>query len=386
MLSRQIQKFIRLEASGGVLLMFALAIALIIANSPLDRLYQHIIDTPIHIGFGHLKIAKPALLWVNEGLMAIFFMLLSLEIKREFFEGDLSDISQLTLPLAGAVGGIGLPVLIYMWINHAHALGMRGWPIPTTTDVAFMLGVVALLGKRVPNSLKVMLVALSIVDDIVAIIIIAISYSHSLSWLSLVIAAVGLILLLLFNYFNVVRIAPYVLIGLVIWVGVLKSGIHATLAGVLIGLLIPLKDSKNPEVSPLKSLERKLHPWVVYGVLPIFVFFNGGVPFAGFSWMHLFSAVPLGIALGLFIGKTLGVFFCCWLLLKTNIARLPGDANYRQLFGVSALTGIGFTMSLFLSALAFANTPFENLSRQGVLLGSFLSCVLGVLVLLKKSK
>ena len=384
MLSRQIQKFIRFEAIGGVLLFIALFVALIIANSPLDKAYQSLIDMPVHIGVGQYRLEKPAILWVNEGLMAIFFMLLALEIKREFLEGELSDVSQLTLPFAGAVGGIVFPVLIYVLFNHGHTLEMKGWPIPTTTDVAFMLGIVALLGKRVPNGLKVMLVALSIVDDIVAIIVIAVSYSHSLSWLSFAIAILCIFLLFLLNFYQVVSITAYVLVGVVMWVAVLKSGIHATLAGVAIGLLIPLNNPRNKQDSPLRKLEHRVHPWVAYGVLPVFVLFNGGVPFAGFDWSQLLTPLPLGIALGLFVGKTIGVFICCWLIVKMNIARLPDRSTYRQLLGVSALTGIGFTMSLFLSTLAFANTQYENLSRQGVLLGSLLACIFGICVLYKK--
>lgn len=383
-LSQRIQKFISLEAAGGVFLFIALFIALIIANSPLDIAYQNFLDKPIHIGFDGFELSKSLLLWVNEGLMAIFFMLLAMEIKREFLEGELSDISHLTLPFAGAVGGVGLPVLIFSAFNHGFPLEMRGWPIPTTTDIAFMLGIVALLGSRVPVSLKVMLVALSIVDDIVAIVIIAVSYSHSLSWLTFGIAIVGVVVLVLFNVFKVTRIAPYMIIGIIIWVAVLKSGIHATLAGVIVGLLVPLHDSRNPDYSPLRQLERTLHPWVAYGVLPLFVLFNGAVSFAGFTWHQLYQPLVMGIAVGLFVGKTVGVFVCCWLVLRLKWARLPNCANYRQLLGVSALTGIGFTMSLFLSTLAFSNTKYENLSRQGVLVGSLIACILGVSILWKK--
>ncbi|PHQ79766.1 MAG: Na+/H+ antiporter NhaA [Coxiella sp. (in: Bacteria)] len=383
-ISRQIQKFIRFEAIGGVLLFIALFVALIIANSPLDQAYQRLIDMPVHIGIGQMRLEKPAILWVNEGLMAIFFMLLALEVKREFLEGELSDMSQLALPFAGAVGGIVFPILIYILFNHGHTLEMRGWPIPTTTDVAFMLGIVALLGKRVPNGLKVMLVALSIVDDIVAIIIIAVSYSHSLSWISFAIAILCIILLVLCNRYHVTSITAYVLIGVVMWVAVLQSGIHATLAGVVVGLLVPLRNPRKANDSPLRSLEHRVHPWVAYGVLPIFVLFNGGVPFAGFHMSQLLAPLPLGIALGLFVGKTVGVFICCWIVLQLKIATLPAQASYRQLLGVASLTGIGFTMSLFLSTLAFANTQYENLSRQGVLMGSLVACVFGVCVLLKK--
>lgn len=386
MLSQRIQKFISLEAASGVFLLLALFIALIIANSPLDQSYQQLLDTKITLTFGPFELSKPALLWVNEGLMAIFFMLLALEIKREFIEGELSQLTQVTLPFVGAIGGIGVPILIFALFNHGNSFEMRGWPIPTTTDVAFMLGIVALLGPRVPTSLKVTLVALSIVDDIVAIIIIAVSYSGALSWVSFAIGLSGVLLLILFNVSRVVRIAPYMIVGAIIWIAVLKSGIHATLAGVIVGLLMPLKNARHPERSPLRTLERLLHPWVAYGVLPIFVLFNGAVPFAGFNVSEFARPLALGISLGLFLGKSLGVFACCWLAIKLGLARLPSQSNYRQLLGVSALTGIGFTMSLFLSALAFANTEYENLSRQAVLLGSLCACVFGVCLLLKKPR
>ena len=382
MLTNRLKQFIKLEASGGVILLLVLIVTLALANSPLNASYQAFLDSPVHIGIGTLILEKPALLWVNEGLMAIFFMLLALEIKREFLEGELSEFKQLVLPFAGAAGGIVVPVAIYIGMNHGHDLGMRGWPIPMTTDVAFMLGIVALLGSRISNSLKVMLVALSIVDDIVAIIIIAISYSDKLSWESFAIALAGVVGLLLLNFYRVMRLAPYILIGLIIWVAVLQSGIHATLAGVVVGLIIPLRNDHNPEYSPLRHLEQRLHPWVAFFVLPVFVLFNGGVPFAGFSWASFITPVPLGIALGLFLGKLFGVFCFCWLALKLNVAKMPRGARLTHLFGVSALTGIGFTMSLFLSALAFANTTFENSSRQGVLIGSLCACVVGVAVIM----
>lgn len=385
MISRAVQRFIQTEAVGGAILLLVLFVVLCIANSPLNNYYQALIDTPIHIGIGHLKIAKPAILWVNEGLMAIFFMLLALEIKREMLEGELSNIAQLALPLVGAFGGIVTPIIIFVCMNHGGPT-IAGWPIATTTDVAFMLGIVALLGKRVPNSLKVILVALSIVDDIVAIIIIAVSYSDSLSLFLAGIACVALLGMVLLNLFKVMRVTPYMLLGLVVWVCVLQSGIHATLAGVVLGLIIPLRQSSGVETeAPLRRLERRLHPWVIFLVLPLFVLFNGGVSFTGLHWADLLKPLPLGIILGLFVGKSCGVFGCCWLMLKTKLAQLPHDVGLRQLLGVSALTGIGFTMSLFLATLAFSNTPYENISRQGVLLGSLLSCLLGVFVLWKRN-
>jgi Na+:H+ antiporter, NhaA family len=381
MATRQLQQFIKMEALGGVILLVVLALALVIANSHLSAWYEHFIDLPLHFGIAQFIVKKPLVLWVNEGLMAIFFMVLALEIKREVIGGELSEPSQLILPIAGALGGIVVPVLIYLFFNHHNPDTNIGWPIPTTTDIAFMLGLVALLGKRVPSSLKVMLVALSIVDDIVAVTIIALIYTNTLSHISLLLALIGVLILLYMNYRGVSRIAPYVLIGIAIWFCVLKSGVHATLGGVLVGLTIPLKSKKNPHYSPLRQLEKNLHPWVVFMVLPIFVFFNGGVSFSGMNVASLFSSVPLGIAAGLLVGKTVGVFLFSSLALILGRAKMPAKASYRHLLGVSALTGIGFTMSLFLGALAFTNTPFENLVRQGVLLGSLCSALLGILIL-----
>lgn len=384
MLTRQLQRFIRYESLGGLLLFIALFIALGLANSSLNGWYQAFIDTPIHIKLGFVGLEKPAVLWVNEGLMAIFFLLLSLEIKRERAEGDLKDISQLTLPIIGACGGILFPIAIFFYFNHGHSLARLGWPIPTTTDVAFMLAIVTLLGPRVSASLKVMLVALSIVDDIVAIVVIAFTYSKSLSLFSCAIFSLCVITMLWLNKRQVHRLLPYVLLGLVMWVAMLNTGIHATLVGVVVGLLIPLEGVEESSDALLRRLERGLHPWVAFFILPIFVLFNGGIPFLGMHWSQLIAPLPLGIALGLAVGKTLGVFVSCVLAIKCGLARMPALSTYRQLLGVSALTGIGFTMSLFLSTLAFANTIYEDASRQGVLLGSLIAMILGVMILWPK--
>jgi Na+:H+ antiporter, NhaA family len=384
MFTRQIQDFLKVEALGGVALFIMLILALLIANSQLSPLYQAIVDLPIQVRVGTFNLEKPAFLWVNDGLMAIFFMLLALEIKREVLEGDLSDSSQMALPVIAAIGGIAIPALIYLAFNHQGAT-MVGWPIPTMTDIAFTLGVIALLGPRVPPNLKVFVVALSIVDDILAIGIIAIFYTGHLSYLALFFAFLGILVLILFNYLGVKRIAPYLLIGIVIWICVLQSKVHATLAGVLIGLLIPLRTSdsaKNTGYSPLRRLEHMLHPWVAFFILPVFVFFNGGISFENFAWKSLLHPVPMGIALGLFLGKSLGIFSISWLAIKSGFAKLPGGSNWRQLYGVAVLSGIGFTMSLFLSALAFSGSEFEELARKGVLFGSLLSVVVGVSILL----
>lgn len=377
-LSKRIQTFIKLEASGGIVLFGVLIVVLLVANSNLYPSYQQLIELPIQIRIGNINLEKPAILWVNEFLMAIFFMLLALEIKREMLEGELSSASQLSLPLIGAVGGVAVPALIYVALNHGKGDAMLGWPIPTTTDVAFTLGIVSLMSKRVPLSLKIFVVALSIVDDILAIGIIAVFYTGDLSWSALSYAVIGILGLVLLNRFGVKRIAPYMLLGLLIWVCVLESKIHATVAGVAIGLIIPLYAKDGTKYSPLRRLEMMLHPWVAFLILPIFVIFNGGIPFNEFSAETFFTSVPLGIALGLFLGKSLGVFSIVWLAIKLNFAKLPAGSNWRQLLGVASLTGIGFTMSLFLSALAFNETPYENLARQGVLIGSLFSVLLGV--------
>ena len=380
MLNKQIEKFTSLEAFSGILLLAMLALALICANSSLHSLYEAFQDIPFQIGLGQILIKKPLLLWVNEGLMAIFFMLLALEMKREILAGELSRASQLLLPCVAAVGGILGPTLIYVLLNHGHALKMLGWPISTTTDIAFALSVIALLGKKVPPSLKAILVALSIVDDLLAIIIIAAFYSGDLSWVSLAFSFVCIGILAILNRAGVNRVAPYMIVGFIIWVLVLKSGVHATLAGVAVGLAIPYNKEKTIQESPLCKLENALHPWSAFLILPLFVFINGGIYFGDFRWSSLFHSVPLGITLGLFLGKSLGSFSLVWLLLKFKWITLPSGSTTKQLFALLCLTGIGFTMSLFIAALAFNGTEFEELARQGVLFGSILSAALGVLI------
>ena len=356
MLSKKLSQFIKLESISGLLLLLMLCLALIFANTPLNHIYQIIITTPVHIGIGQFEANKPTLLWVNEGLMAIFFMLLAMEMKREILSGELTKPAQLSLPVIGALGGIILPIIIYLALNHGDSLKMRGWPIPTTTDIAFALGIIALLGKKVPTSLKVVLVALSIVDDVLAVIIIAAFYTDKLSWISITLSAIGLLALVLLNIAGVKRVAVYVIVGVFIWFFVLKSGVHATLAGVAIGLTIPYKSNSATENSPLLKLEKSLHPWVAFVILPVFVFLNGGVSFSDFTLQSFFKSVSLGISLGLLIGKTFGSFLLCWLAIKLKLARLPQDATYTELLGILALTGIGFTMSLFIASLAFNAT------------------------------
>ncbi len=381
-MSRHLQKFIQLESAGGIILVFVLILAIIIANSPLDTVYNNIVHMPIQIRIGALNIHKPILLWVNDGLMAIFFMLLAMEIKREILDGELSKPSQLSLPVVAAIGGIVVPAGVYLFFNAHNPDTVRGWPIPTTTDIAFTLGVVAILGKRVPQGLKVFLVALSIVDDILAVAIIAVFYTGSLSIVTLMLALAGVIALVIFNLMGVKRVAPYVLVGVLIWVCVLKSGVHATLAGVVVGLCIPYNGSSDRGHSTLRHLEETLHPWVAYFILPFFVFCNGGIALTGIKFSTLITPVPLGILLGLFVGKVVGVFLFSSVLIKAKLSKLPENSNWWQLVGICALTGIGFTMSLFLSSLAFLNTPYEELAKQGIIFGSLLSAALGIGILL----
>ena len=319
-------RFFQLEAASGLLLIAAAALALIINNSPLSHLYNAFLDTPVVAQVGALKIAKPALLWINDGLMALFFLLIGLEVKRELLDGHLSKPSQVVLPGAAAIGGMVVPALIYWALNKDNPAALAGWAIPMATDIAFALGVLALLGKRVPVSLKLFLMTLAIIDDLGAIIVIALFYSADLSTASLAGAGACLIALIAMNRLGVVKLGPYMIIGLILWVCVLKSGVHATLAGVTLAFCIPLR-TKNAETSPLLSLEHALHPWVAYAILPLFAFANAGVSLTGVSLESFTHSVPMGIAAGLLIGKTVGVFGLTWLAIKTGIASLPSGAN-----------------------------------------------------------
>ncbi len=377
-LSQAFQKFVQLEGAAGILLIFSLMFALIIANSSLYPLYDAFINLHGIVQIGNIRIEKPALLWINDGWMAIFFMILTLEIKREMIDGELANFRMVTLPLSAAIGGIAIPALIYLLINlGGDPLTHKGWPIPTTTDVAFVLGVVAIFRKYIPNSLKVFVVALSIVDDILAITIIAIFYTADLSITSLALGGFGVLVLIILNRCRVMSLIPYAVTGLLIWVCVLKSGVHATLAGVLVGFFIPYKDPHS-DYSPLKYLEHSLHPWVAYFILPAFVFVNGGISFEDFAFSQLLIDVPLGISMGLFLGKSIGVFGFSWFVIKTGFCKMPSNSNWLQLLATSTLTGIGFTMSLFLSSLAFFDTPYEDLARKGIILGSLLSGVVAI--------
>ena len=374
-------RFFQLEAASGLLLIAAAALALIINNSPLSHLYGGLLDVPVVAQVGALKIAKPLLLWINDGLMALFFLLIGLEVKRELLEGHLSKPSQVVLPGAAAIGGMVVPALIYWFLNRDNPAALGGWAIPMATDIAFALGVLALLGKRVPVSLKLFLMTLAIIDDLGAIIVIAIFYSHELSTLSLMLAGACLVALIAMNRLGVVKLGPYLVIGLILWVCVLKSGVHATLAGVALAFCIPLR-TRNAESSPLLSLEHALHPWVAFGILPLFAFANAGVSLAGVQLESFTHHVPMGIAAGLLIGKTVGVFGLTWLAVKAGLAALPNGANWGQLFGVAILCGIGFTMSLFVGSLAFipGSSDYAGMDRMGILTGSILAALIGYAV------
>ncbi|AZV25682.1 Na+/H+ antiporter NhaA [Pseudomonas syringae] len=380
-------RFFQLEAASGLLLIAAAILALIINNSPLSWLYTGLLDTPVVAQIGALKIAKPLLLWINDGLMALFFLLIGLEVKREVLDGQLSKPSQIVLPGAAAIGGMLVPALIYWFLNRDNPAALDGWAIPTATDIAFALGVLALLGKRVPVSLKLFLMTLAIIDDLGAIVIIAIFYSGELSTLSLGLAAACIAALVAMNRLGVVKLGPYMIIGLILWVCVLKSGVHATLAGVTLAFCIPLR-TKNAEPSPLLALEHALHPWVAYGILPLFAFANAGLSLTGVTAESFTHHVPMGIAVGLLLGKTIGVFGLTWLAVKTGIAALPQGANWGQVLGVAILCGIGFTMSLFVGSLAFVPgaSEYAGMDRMGILTGSVFAALIGYAVTLAASR
>jgi NhaA family Na+:H+ antiporter len=372
-----LREFLRLEAASGVILVIAAALAIIMANSPFDHLYTALFNTPVAVQVGGLGIAKPLLLWINDGLMAVFFLLVGLEIKREVREGELSSRDQALLPCIAALGGMIVPAVIYAALNWGDDAALRGWAIPTATDIAFALGVLTLLGSRVPVSLKVFLTALAIIDDLGAIVIIALFYTANLSVESLALSGVALIVLFALNKMQVMRISAYVLVGVALWVFVLKSGVHATLAGVALAMAIPTRDPDDPERSPLREVEHRLHAWVAYGILPLFAFANAGVSLAGVSFAALLAPLPLGIALGLFFGKQIGVFGATWLAVKTGVGRMPEGTNWAQIYGAAILAGIGFTMSLFIGTLAFDGHEQAAQVRIGVLGGSTVSALIG---------
>lgn len=373
-------KFLKFEAASGIVLGISALLALIINNSPLSSFYVHFFDLEIIIKIGEFVIDKPLFLWVNDGLMAIFFFLVGLELKREMIEGQLSSAKKIMLPILAALGGVVMPAVIYSYLNWHNPVFLKGWAIPAATDIAFALGIISLLGSRVPNALKVTLVAIAIIDDLAAIMIIALFYTNELSVLSLSFAGVMCLILFLLNQKNVISKAPYIVVGIILWACVLKSGVHATLAGVVLAFSIPLR-IEGVSHSPSKNIEKDLHPWVAYGVLPLFAFANAGVSLKGVAFDALYHPVTLGIILGLFIGKQLGVMLMTFIAYSLRISELPAHVNWGQYYGMALLTGVGFTMSLFVGGLSFEDQVLQTDMRIGVLLGSTLSGIFGYFLL-----
>jgi len=378
-----ISRFFKLESASGITLMIASVLAIIFANTPLQSYYALLLDTPVEIRIGALEIAKPLLLWINDGLMAVFFFLVGLELKRELIEGELSDRRNIVLPGVGAIGGMAIPALIYIFFNRDDPTAMEGWAIPAATDIAFALGVLSLLGSRVPNSIKIFLTSLAIFDDIGAILIIAIFYTAKISLMALIVVACCILVLAYLNKRNIEAKSLYVLIGMVMWVAMLKSGVHATLAGVIMAMFIPMKSISNSGYSPLKDMENDLHSVVAFIILPVFAFVNAGIRLKGVGLEHYFHDVPLGIALGLFLGKQVGIFGICWLAIQLKLTSLPKGMSWGSLYGTAVICGIGFTMSLFIGSLAFeeavGNQMFDE--RLGIILGSLASGLFGYFVL-----
>lgn len=376
-----LKRFLQLESASGLLLIIAMLLAMVFANTPLNDGYNQLLSVPVIIAIGSFSIAKPLLLWINDGLMAIFFLLIGLELKREILVGQLNQISKITLPAIAAVGGMLVPALVYVLINRDDKIALQGWAVPTATDIAFALGVLSLLGNRIPASLKIFLVSLAIFDDIGAIVIIALFYTAKVSLVALAVSFSGLAVLWWMNRRGVLSISAYLMVGVIVWASLLKSGVHATLAGIAIAMFIPLqgKDADGELHEPLTKLEHDLHTPVAFFILPIFAFANAGLPLFGLTLSDLLSPVPLGIASGLFIGKQIGVLGFTWLAVKLRLGKLADDISWAQVYGLSLLCGVGFTMSLFISSLAFEQVAGDQLlnDRLGILLGSLLSAVAG---------
>lgn len=372
-----------MESSAGILLFISAVLAMIVANSPLARYYNLLLETPVAVQIGALAINKPLLLWINDGLMAVFFFLVGLELKRELVEGELSEKKNIILPGVGAIGGMLMPALVFFWFNKDDPMALQGWAIPAATDIAFALGVLKLLGPRVPTSLKIFLTSLAIFDDIGAILVIAFFYTSQISFTALIVVAICVPLLWLINRRGIEATSTYIMIGVVMWVAMLKSGVHATLTGVILAMFIPIKSKINEGHSPLKDLEHNLHSAVAYIILPIFAFANSGLNLSGFGFDQLLHPVPLGIALGLVVGKQLGIFSLCFLAIKMGWAQLPERSNWVSIYGMSALCGIGFTMSLFIGSLAYEETQFDMVfdERLGIIVGSLISALIGYFVL-----
>jgi len=374
--------FFKLESSSGLVLLFAAIVALIVSNSEFSEFYFKTLNEYLFLGINNFGIKLTVIHWINDALMAIFFFFVTLEIKREFIQGELSDTKQALLPIIAAVGGMLVPALLYIFINFGDKETLNGWAIPSATDIAFSLGVLSLLGSRVPISLKVFLTALAIIDDLGAIVIIALFYSGDLSIKYLSLMLLAFIFLLMLNKFNIKKFAPYLLIGLFLWDFTHNSGIHATIAGVLLAITIPHR-KKEKDFSLLTKVEHSISPYVAFGIMPLFAFANAGVSLEGLSFSSLLNKVPLGIVLGLFIGKQFGVFIFSYISIKLKIAQMPNNSNWFNFYGVGVLTGIGFTMSLFVGNLAFAeNIKYMDGVKIGVLTGSLLSTLFGYLLIL----
>jgi NhaA family Na+:H+ antiporter len=379
---RALADFVRLEAAGGILLIAAALLALLCANSPLEEFYDGFRELPVAVVFGDLQIAKPLLLWINDGLMAVFFLLVSLEIKREALTGQLAGREQLVLPLVCACAGVAVPALLFTALNHGDAAAMRGWAVPTATDIAFALGILSLLGSRAPSGMKLLLSTIAVVDDLIAILIIALFYSHGMSVAALAGAAIVLALMLLLNRRGVTALTPYLLLGVALWVFMLKSGVHATLAGVATGLMIPHVNRRNAvpdavEHSPLEYLEQALHPWVAYAILPLFAFANAGLVLGGLRLQDALAALPLGIVLALVLGKPVGIVGAALALRALGWARFPAGMDGRAMLGLGLLCGIGFTMSLFIASLAYSGLRYEE-AVLGVLAASVIAALSGL--------
>ena len=381
-LSQPFKWFFKLEAASGLILLFAAIIALIISNSTLSDLYFSTLNKYLFVGINNFGLKLSVLHWINDALMAIFFFFVTLEIKREFLQGELSNIKQALLPIIAAVGGMLVPALFYVFINFGDSETLNGWAIPSATDIAFSLGVLSLLGKRVPLSLKVFLTALAIIDDLGAIVIIALFYSGDLSVKYLSLMLLAFIILLVINKFNIKKFLPYLIVGIFLWDFTHNSGVHATIAGVLLAMTIPHR-KKEKDFSLLIKIEHAISPYVAFGIMPLFAFANAGVSLEGLSFASLLNKVPLGILLGLFVGKQLGVFLFSYVSIKTKIAQMPNNTNWFNLYGVGVLTGIGFTMSLFVGNLAFIdNIQYMDGVKIGVLTGSLLSTLFGYFIIL----
>ncbi|WP_291950242.1 Na+/H+ antiporter NhaA [Campylobacter sp.] len=373
---QKFQNFIQSETFPGVLLIFFTALALILQNSSLTDQYTNFLNIPFGIQVGSLEIFKPLLLWINDGLIAIFFFAIGLELKYEITRGQLNSIKAMSLPVFAALGGMVIPALIFVFFNYQDNFALRGWAIPTATDIAFAVGILMLLGKKVPISLKLFLLSLAIFDDLGAIIVIALFYTNELSVYAMIAALICIFILYLLNHFHVTKKSFYIIVAIVFWISMLKSGVHATLAGVITALFIPL-DTKDGQTF-LKNIEHDLIPWVSYFILPIFAFANAGVDLKDMDPNLIFSSVSLGIILGLFLGKQIGVFIFSYISIKLGLAKLPQNTNFKQLYGICILTGIGFTMSFFIDGLAYQNSDiFAYSDRLAILIASFLSAVIG---------